>query len=118
MKGPLKVIYQIIAVCVISGIAGIKKPIYGGLAGLILSPLIHVVFYKFDLFLFLIFMSIGFVIGICLGSILNWFFGGRDDLNRKPYYTSMHITGGGMGSGIVYTDEEEKNAKQNENKNG
>ena len=110
-------IYQIIAVCIISAIAGIKKPIYGGLTGSILSPIVHLLFYQFDSFLFAILIPIGFVIGISLGGVLNFlFYGVKDDKSSKLHYRSMHVSGGNMGSGIVYTDEEEKNAKQNEDK--
>lgn len=111
-------IYQIIAVCVASAIAGIKKPIYGGLTGAILSPIVHLLFYKFDLTIFFILFPVGFAIGTTMAGITNWFFcGAMDDKNRKPYYTSIHMPGGNTGSGIVYTEEEEKNAKQNEDKN-
>ncbi|MCW8892224.1 MAG: hypothetical protein OQL18_02765 [Deltaproteobacteria bacterium] len=104
--------YHAVIVCVLSGVAGIKKPIYGGLAGLFLSPLIHVIFYKFDLFIFSILLPAGFIIGIFFGSLVNGlFFGSRDDdRNSKPYYRPVHKSGGG----IVYTNEEEKNAKENE----
>jgi len=99
-------------VCVLSGVAGIKKPIYGGLAGLLLSPLIHVIFYKFDLFIFSILFPAGFIIGIFFGSIVNglFFVSREDDRNPKLYYRPVHKSGGG----IVYTNEEEKNAKENE----
>jgi len=110
-------IYQILAVCVVSAIAGIKKPIYGGLAGATLSPIVYLLFYEFDSFLFAIIIPIGFAIGISLGGALNFLFSAvLHDENRRPYYTSMHVTGSSMGSGIVYTDEEEKNAEQNEDK--
>ena len=108
-------IYLIIAVCVVSGIVGVKKPIYGGLTGLILSPLAHVLFYKFSSLIFCLLFPIGFAIGIVCGGIVHWFFyGGTASDNSKPYYHAMHSWGGAKGSGIIYTDEEEKNAKQNE----
>jgi hypothetical protein len=108
-------LYQIIAVCVISGIVGAKKPMFGGLAGLILSPLIHLIFYKFDSTIFLYLCPIGLVIGLCSGGIVNWlFFGGTSDINRKPYYNPMSTGKGSSGGGIIYTDEEQKNATENQ----
>ena len=103
--------FHAVIVCVLSAIAGIKKPIYGGLAGFLLSPLIYVIFYKFDLFIFSILFPAGFIIGIFGASIVNGllFSSPDDDRNQKPYYRPVHKSG----AGIVYTDEEEKNAKEN-----
>jgi Na+-driven multidrug efflux pump len=109
-------IYMIIAVCVISGGAGVKKPIYGGLTGLVLFSLIPFFFYKFDLTLFLIVAPIGFVLGLFFGGIVNWlFYRTTADKKRKPHYKSVSSgTGFSFGGGIVYTDEEQKNAKENQ----
>ena len=109
-------IYMIIAVCVISGVAGVKKPIYGGLTGLILFPLIPLFFYKFDSTLFLILLPLEFALGLFFGRTFNWiFYGVRDDMKGKPHYKSISSgTGFSFGGGIVYTDEEQKNAKENE----
>lgn len=109
-------IYLIISVCIISGIVGAKKPIYGGFTGLVLFPLIPLFFYKFDSTLFLILLPIGFTLGLFLGGVVNrLFYGARGDEKRKPYYKSISSgTGFSFGGGIVYTDEEEKNAKENQ----
>ena len=42
-------LYQIIAFFIISGIAAIRRPIYGGLAGMVAAPGIYVAFYSFDI---------------------------------------------------------------------
>jgi hypothetical protein len=106
----------IIAVFVISGIIGIKKKVYGAAAGAIIAPLIDYVFHSFDLFFFIALFPIGFLIGWISGSLSKWFFSGfrGGKHNTGPSYTGR--AGGHQRGGIVFTDEEMKNAKENKNK--
>lgn len=109
-------IYIIILFAIISGLAGIKRPIYGGLAGLISAPVMYMIFSPFDLPTVLVLAAFGFGFGLLCGRVSWWIFRGSDDnqQNTKPYV--MPITKGG-GSGqrgeIIYTDEEVKNAEDN-----
>jgi hypothetical protein len=109
-------IHKIILFAIISGLAGIKRPIYGGLAGLISAPVIYMIFSPFDLPTVLVLAAFGFGFGLLCGRVSWLIFRGADDnqQNTKPYV--MPITKGG-GSGqrgeIIYTDEEAKNAEDN-----
>lgn len=108
----------IISLIVISGIVGIRKPIYGGLAGLIIAPLIHYIFQSFSTYLFYALFPIGFLAGWLIGRISNWFFSGYrgGKHNVGPSYIPMTgRAGGDQRGGIVYTDEEMKNVKANQN---
>lgn len=108
-------IYKIITFALISGIAGMKKPIYGGLAGLISAPVLSMIFSPFDLPTFLILMPFGFGLGLVCGRVSWWIFHGFDRDRQKTKTHVMPITGAGGGQRgcIIYTDEEEKNAKEN-----
>jgi hypothetical protein len=108
----------LITIIVVSGIVGIKKPIYGGIAGLIAAPLIHYIFQSFNSYMFFALFPIGYFAGLLIGKISNWFFSGfrGGKHNVGPSYSSMTgRAGGGQRGGIVYTDEEMKNAKANQN---
>jgi len=108
--------YKIIAFILLSCLAGIKKPVYGGAAGLISAPVMSIIFSAFDLPTVLVLAAFGFGFGLLCGRVSWWLFRSSDDnqQNTKPYV--MPITKGG-GSGqrgeIIYTDEEAKNAEDN-----
>jgi hypothetical protein len=106
----------LIAIVVLSGVVGIKKPIYGGIAGLITAPLVHYIFQSFSSYMFFALFPIGFVAGWLAGKLSNWFFSGfrGGKHNVGPSYISMTgRAGGDQRGGIVYTEEEIKNAKAN-----
>lgn len=99
----------------ISCLAGMKKPIYGGLAGMIAAPVMSIIWTPFDLPTVVVLAPFGFGFGQILG-LLGWslFHGSEyNKQNEKTYYMSMSKH---MGGGIIYTDEEEKNAKDNKRK--
>jgi len=103
---------------VISGLLGKKKPIYGGFSGLIIAPLIHYFFHSFRLPLFIALFPIGFLFGWGVGALSNWFFSGfrGGKHNTGPSFSSLTgRPGGTQRGGIVFTDEEMKNAKENRN---
>ena len=111
-------LYQIIAFFIISGIAAIKKPIYGGLAGLVTAPVIYVVFNSFDLPTVCVLSAFGFGFGLIWGVFAWNFIHGEEynQQNKKTYVMPMYRAGTGQRGGIIYTDEEEKNARENERK--
>ena len=108
-------IYKVLAFIIITGISGVKKPFYGGFAGLVAAPLLSMVFRPFDLPTFLVVLLFGFGLGLLCGRISCWIFHGIDDKQQKTKTHVMPITsaGGGQRGCIIYTDEEEKNAKEN-----
>ena len=108
-------IYKILAFIIISAIAGVKKPMHGGVAGMITAPVLSRVFSPFDLPAFLVVLLFGFGLGLLCGRISRWIFHGIDDKQEKTKTHVMPITsaGGGQRGCIIYTDEEEKNATDN-----
>ncbi len=107
--------YKIIIFIIVSCLAGIKKPIYGGLAGMIAAPVMSFIFTPFDLPTVVVLAPFGFGFGLILG-ILAWniFHGSEyNKQNEKTYYMPMSRN---MRGGIIHTDEEEKNAKENKRK--
>jgi len=66
----------LIALFIISGLIGMKKPIFGGFAGLIAAPAIHYFFHTFNLIFFIALFPIGFLAGWIFGTIVSWFFSG------------------------------------------
>jgi hypothetical protein len=109
-------IYKVIAFLLISGVAAIKRPIYGGIAGMIAAPAISIVFYSFDLPTVLVLSGFGFGFGLMWGTFTWGLFHGEEynQQSKKPYVMPMSKAGTGQRGGIIYTDEEEKNARENE----
>ena len=109
-------IYKIISFAIISGLAGIKRPLYGGIAGLISAPAMYMIFSPFDLPTVLVLAAFGFGLGLICGRVSWWFVRGPDENQQKTKPYVMPITKGGGNSGrgeIIYTDEEAKNAEDN-----
>jgi hypothetical protein len=107
--------YKIIVFIVISCLTGLKKPIYGGLSGMIAAIVMSMIWNPFDLPTVVFLAPFGFGFGHILGLwARNLFHGsGYYKQKQKNYYMSMSAN---MGGGIIYTDEEEKNAKDNKRK--
>ena len=109
-------IYQILFVCIISGLIGCKKPIFGSLAGIVATLLNYFTFYEFDQLLFYVLFVLGGFAGFVCALIIHWvFYGVTDDRNSsKPHYKAFPGgSGGSWGGGVIYTDEEQKNAQGN-----
>ena len=109
-------VFKVIIFAVISCLTGIKRPLYGGLAGSISAPVLSVVFSPFDLPTVLVLIPFGFGFGLLLGRISWWIFKGSDadQQNVKPYVMPITKGGGNSQRGeIIYTDEEAKNAEDN-----
>ena len=108
-------IYKLIAFFLISGIAAIKRPIYGGIAGCVTAPVISILFGSFDLVTVLVLAAFGFGFGLMWGTFAWNLFHGEEynQQNKKTYVMPMSKAGTGQRGGIIYTDEEEKNAREN-----
>lgn len=104
--------YKIIIVIVLSCVAGVKKPIYGGLAGMVVAPIMSIIHMSFDLPTVIILAPFGFGFGLLLG-VLSWnvYHGSEyNQQNTKTYFMPMTQN---MRGGMINTDEEEKNAHEN-----
>ncbi|WP_136799009.1 hypothetical protein [Desulfosediminicola ganghwensis] len=112
-------LYKIIAFFIFSGIASIKKPIYGGLAGMVTAPVIYVIFNSYDLPTVGLLSAFGFGFGLIWGVLIWNFIHGKEynEQNKKTYVMPIGKPGSSQRGGIIYTDEEEKNAKDNEKNN-
>ena len=109
-------IYKVILFVIISCLAGIKRPLFGGLAGLISAAVISIFFSTFDLPTVLVLTAFGFGFGLLLGRISWWIFHspGDNQQDTKPYVMPITKGGGNAQRGeIIYTDEEVKNAEEN-----
>ena len=109
-------IFKVIIFAIISCLAGIKRPIYGGLAGSISAPVLSFILSPFDVSTVLVLIPFGFGIGFLLGRVAWWIVHGPESTqqNAKPYVMPITKGGGNSQRGeIIYTDEEVKNAEEN-----
>ncbi len=109
-------IYKVIIFAIISCLSGMKRPLYGGLAGSISAPVMSIIHNPPDLPTVLVLIPFGFGFGLLLGRVSYWLFRGSDAIqqNAKPYVMPITKGGGNSQRGeIIYTDEEAKNAEDN-----
>ena len=109
-------IYKVILFVIISCLSGLKRPIYGGLAGLISAPVLSVIYSPFDLPTVLVLAAFGFGFGLVFGRVSWWLFRGsgyNQQQSKKPYVMPITRAGGGQRGEIIYTDEEAKSAEEN-----
>ncbi|MGI9569362.1 MAG: hypothetical protein ACR2PH_06410 [Desulfobulbia bacterium] len=108
-------IFKVIIFVIISCLTGVKRPIYGGLAGLISAPVMSLIFSPFDLPTVLVLIPFGFGFGLLCGRVSWWIFHDSDSnqQNTKPHVMPITKAGGGQRGEIIYTDEEAKNAEDN-----
>ena len=108
--------FKIIIFIILSGLAGIKKPIWGALLGAILAPILSIIHMSFDLPTVFMLAPFGFGFGLLIGVVFwNLFHGTEHNKqNEKTYYMPMSRN---MRGGIIFTDEEEKNTKDNKRNN-
>ena len=106
-------IFKVIIFTIISCLTGVKRPIYGGLAGSISAPVISLISSPFYLPTVLFLVLFGFGLGLKFGRASWWLFHGSDtnQQDTKPYILTIP-RGGGRGE-IIYTDEEVKNVEDN-----
>lgn len=104
----------IIIVGVIGAILGVKKPWIGGIAGLIVFPLLFYIFISTKLLFLVLSAILGFLLGLGTGFITTIIFSG---LKGKEHSTGpSYGVGGGRGGahpgGIILSDEERENLKK------
>lgn len=107
-----------IAVLIVSGLLGVSKPKYGAIAGAIIAPLAYYLSHSFNWIIFIILFPAGLLAGFIFGSLSNWFFSGFRGGRHSTGPTYKGITGRAGGTqrgGIILTDEERKNAQENQN---
>lgn len=104
--------FKIILFIILTCLAGMKKPIWGGLVGAAVAPILSIIHMSFDLPTVFMLTPFGFGFGFLLGVVAwNIFHGSEyNKQNEKTYYMPMTRN---MRGGIIYTDEDEKNAKEN-----
>ncbi len=110
---------DILIVMFVAGIFGRRSIVLGVVLGIITTTVLYFIFNSFELGNFLLKLLAGtFMSIICSGLarvLLPGLKGG--DHNRSPFYMGIGGTrSGGFNSGIVYTDEDEKNARLNKDK--
>lgn len=112
-------VFKIIAFLIISGIPAIKRPIYGGIVGCVTAPVINILYSSFDLVTVLVLAAFGFGFGLVWGTFAWNLFHGEEynQQNKKTYVMPMGKAGTGQRGEIIYTDDEEKNARENEKRN-
>ena len=108
-------IFKVVIFAVISCLAGIKRPIYGGLAGMISAPAMSLILNPFDLPTVVVLAAFGFGFGLLCGRVSWWIFQGSESNQQetKPYVMPITRAGGGQRGEIIYTDEEANNAEEN-----
>lgn len=90
-------------------IIGIKKPLYGGIAGAIIAPIMFCILAPFNLIYFLVYIFTGFVLSLGCSFVVSLIFSGT----RGKQHTGPSMIGqsGGHGysehtGGIILSDEE------------
>lgn len=104
----------LIIAAAISSILGIKKPIFGGFSGAILSPAIHLLYATFNTITFIILIPVGFLFGFGFAFVASLLFSGSKGKSRRgPSFIGQS---GGHGfsehtGGIILSDEEREGIK-------
>jgi hypothetical protein len=108
---------KVIIFLLVSGFAGIKRPIWGAIVGSILAPALSIIhMMAFDAPTVVMLAPFGFGFGLLTGVFFwNLFHDSEyNKQNEKTYFMGMTRN---LRSGFIYTDEEEKNAKDNKRSN-
>jgi len=106
----------IIIVGATGAIFGVKRPWIGGIAGLIIFPLLLYIFISTKLIFLAFAIIFGFLIGIGIGFVSSLIFSGLRGRGHSSGPSYMSGFGGGRGGappgGIILSDEERKNIKK------
>lgn len=105
-----------VIVVVFSFLFGIRKPLYGCIAGTIAAGISYYLFIEsFDLLIFFIVIAVGLLLSLFFAHFSSWFFSGFRGGRR---HTGPSMIGGfGKGdtahrsSGIIFSDEEREGMK-------
>ena len=105
----------LIIAAAISSIIGIKKPIFGGISGAILAPILHLLFSDFNLVTFIIYIPVGFLFGYGFAFVASLLYSGS---KGKPQSSGPSVIGQSGGhrfsehtGGIILSDEEREGIK-------
>lgn len=113
--GPTNMLSIAILVVLFSAILGIKKPIVGSITGAIAFPILCYVFLNKIGFQLLIYIFLGFFIGLLAGSLSYMIISGWKGKGHNIGPSYMSGFGGGKAArpgGIILSDEERKNTKK------
>jgi len=93
----------------LASLIGIKKPLYGGIAGAIIAPIVFGILAPFNLLYFLIYIPVGFILSLGCAFVVSLIYSG----SRGKQHTGPSMIGqsGGHGysehtGGIILSDEE------------
>lgn len=105
-----------VIVVVVSFLFGVRKPLYGCIAGTIAAGVSYYLFIEnFDLLIFFIVIAVGLVLSLLVAYFSSWFFSGFRGGRRHTGPSMMGGFGKGetahRSSGIILSDEEREGMK-------
>ncbi len=105
-----------VIVVVVSFLFGVRKPLYGCIAGTIAAGISYYLFIEsFDLLIFFIVIAVGLLLSLLVAYFSSWFFSGFRGGRRHTGPSMMGGFGRGetahRSSGIILSDEEREGLK-------
>ena len=105
-----------VIVVVLSFLFGVRKPLYGCIAGTIAAAISYYIFIEsFDLLIFFVVIAVGLLLSLLVAYFSSWFFSGFRGGGRHTSPSIIGAFGKGdtahRGSGIILSDEERKGMK-------
>lgn len=105
-----------VIVVVVSFLFGVRKPLYGCIAGTIAAGISYYLFIESsDLIIFFVVIAAGMLLSLLVGYFSSWFFSGFRGGRRHTGPSMIGGFGKGetahRGSGIIFSDEEREGMK-------
>ena len=105
-----------VIVVVVSFLFGVRKPLYGCIAGTIAAGISYYLFIEsFDLIIFFVVIAVGLLLSLLVAYFSSWFFSGFRGGRRHTGPSMMGGFGKGetahRSSGIILSDEEREDMK-------